>query len=220
MAKTILPSRLSPTKTIDKMRTSMLRTTGTAAAALRSSVRATQTRRAHAISNPTLANIEKRWEAMPPQEQADLWMALRDRMKVDWTEMTLQEKKAVMSDESFKLVMPVSDRDVFNWVSKTSSDTSFRAAYWIAFGPHGPRAQTPPGEGKQVFWYTMGGLGVTAVLFFGIRAGARGSPPTMTKEYQEASDAYLKENNVEPITGISAEDYKGGFMVQSKPAQK
>ena len=72
----------------------MLRTTGTAAAALRSSVRATQTRRAHAISNPTLANIEKRWEAMPPQEQADLWMALRDRMKVDWKEMTLQEKKA------------------------------------------------------------------------------------------------------------------------------
>lgn len=48
----------------------------------------------HAISNPTLAGIEKRWEAMPPQEQADLWMALRDRMKTDWHEMTLQEKKA------------------------------------------------------------------------------------------------------------------------------
>lgn len=31
---------------------------------------------------------------MPPQEQADLWMALRDRMKVDWNELTLQEKKA------------------------------------------------------------------------------------------------------------------------------
>ena len=49
---------------------------------------------AHAISNPTLANIEKRWEAMPPQEQADLWMALRDRMKTNWSELTLQEKKA------------------------------------------------------------------------------------------------------------------------------
>jgi len=49
---------------------------------------------AHAISNPTLANIEKRWEEMPPQEQADLWMALRDRMKVNWAELTLQEKKA------------------------------------------------------------------------------------------------------------------------------
>lgn len=50
----------------------------------------------HAISNPTLAGIEKRWEGMPPQEQADLWMALRDRMKTDWHEMTLQEKKAGM----------------------------------------------------------------------------------------------------------------------------
>ena len=53
-----------------------------------------QQRHAHAISNPTLANIEKRWEAMPPQEQADLWMQLRDRMKTPWNEMTLQEKKA------------------------------------------------------------------------------------------------------------------------------
>ena len=33
---------------------------------------------------------------MPPQEQGELWMALRDRMKVDWNEMTLQEKKAGM----------------------------------------------------------------------------------------------------------------------------
>ena len=55
-----------------------------------------QVRQAHAISNPTLADIEKRWEGMPPQEQADLWMALRDRMKVDWNEMTMQEKKAGM----------------------------------------------------------------------------------------------------------------------------
>ena len=33
---------------------------------------------------------------MPPQEQADLWMALRDRMKTDWHELTLQERKAGM----------------------------------------------------------------------------------------------------------------------------
>lgn len=62
-------------------------------------VRQQQTRSvaAHAISNPTLAEIEKRWEGMPPQEQADLWMALRDRMKHDWHELTLQERKAGMS---------------------------------------------------------------------------------------------------------------------------
>jgi cytochrome c oxidase subunit 4 len=33
---------------------------------------------------------------MPPQEQAELWMQLRDRMKTDWSELTLQEKKAGM----------------------------------------------------------------------------------------------------------------------------
>lgn len=48
----------------------------------------------HAISNPTLANIEKRWEGLPLQEQADLWMALRDRMKGNWKDLTVQEKKA------------------------------------------------------------------------------------------------------------------------------
>jgi cytochrome c oxidase subunit 4 len=60
----------------------------------RAIVRPIAARQAHAISNPTLANIEKRWENMPPEEQADLWMALRDRMKVNWSELTLQEKKA------------------------------------------------------------------------------------------------------------------------------
>lgn len=57
-----------------------------------------QTRKAHAISNPTLANIESRWENLPAQEQADLWMALRDRMKADWHELTIQEKKAGTSN--------------------------------------------------------------------------------------------------------------------------
>jgi cytochrome c oxidase subunit 4 len=32
--------------------------------------------------------------SLPPQEQADLWMSLRDRMKTDWKELTMQEKKA------------------------------------------------------------------------------------------------------------------------------
>ena len=69
----------------------MARPTGIAGAAMQKRGMAE-----HAISNPTLANIEKRWEEMPPQEQADLWMALRDRMKTNWAELTLQEKKAGM----------------------------------------------------------------------------------------------------------------------------
>ncbi|KAL9004364.1 MAG: hypothetical protein Q9188_002809 [Gyalolechia gomerana] len=123
---------------------------------------------------------------MPPQEQADLWMALRDRMKTDWHEMTLQEKKA---------------------------------AYWIAFGPHGPRALPPPGEGRQIFWYTMLGVGVSAVIFVIIRQFARPPPKTMNAQYQALTNEYLKNQKTEPITGVSSEGYVGKGMIQSKPTK-
>jgi hypothetical protein len=55
----------------------------------------------YAVSNVTLADLEKRWENMPPAEQAELWMQLRDRMKGSWGELTAQEKKACMSTSSF-----------------------------------------------------------------------------------------------------------------------
>ncbi|KAH7393019.1 cytochrome c oxidase subunit IV-domain-containing protein [Pyrenochaeta sp. MPI-SDFR-AT-0127] len=137
-----------------------------------------QTRQAHAISNPTLANIEKRWEEMPPQEQADLWMSLRDRMKTDWKELTMQEKKA---------------------------------AYFIAFGPHGPRRPPPPDEGRNVFFLTSAVIaGAFAVFAFTRMFASPIRPRTMTKEWQEASEEYLKAQGSEPITG-----YKG-MLVQSK----
>ncbi|TVY27663.1 Cytochrome c oxidase polypeptide, mitochondrial [Lachnellula hyalina] len=145
---------------------------------------AVRTVHAHAVSNPTLAGIEKRWETMPPQEQAELWMQLRDRMKVNWAELTLQEKKA---------------------------------SYYIAFGEHGPRAGTPPGEGWKVAGLTAAGLGVAFVLFCTMRLFAGSAPGTMNKEYQEATNEYLKAQNSEPISGISSEGYSGKGQVQSAP---
>lgn len=65
-------------------------------------------------------------------------------------------------------------------------------AYWIAFGPHGPRSLPPPGEKTKIFAYTMIGIGVAAVIFFSIGAFARPPPHTMTKEWQEATNEYLK----------------------------
>ncbi|KAL1997645.1 hypothetical protein VTN02DRAFT_1208 [Thermoascus thermophilus] len=124
---------------------------------------------------------------MPPQEQAELWMQLRDRMKVDWHEMTLQEKKA---------------------------------AYWIAFGPHGPRAEPPKGEGWRVFFKTMQLFAASVAIFYAVHLFARPPPRTMTKEWQEASNEYAKREKIEPLTGISSEGYSGKGYVQSPPAQK
>ncbi|KAF1844708.1 COX4-domain-containing protein [Cucurbitaria berberidis CBS 394.84] len=141
-----------------------------------------QTRQAHAISNPTLANIEKRWEDLPPQEQADLWMSLRDRMKTDWKELTMQEKKA---------------------------------AYFIAFGPHGPRRPPPPDEGRNVFFLSSAVIAGSFALFAFTRMFASPvRPRTMTKEWQEASEEFMKNQGTEPITG-----YKG-MLVQSKSAKE
>ncbi|KAL4928746.1 cytochrome c oxidase subunit IV family protein [Aspergillus undulatus] len=141
----------------------------------------------HAIANPTLAGIEKRWETLPPQEQADLWMQLRDRMKVDWHQMTIQEKKA---------------------------------AYWIAFGPHGPRSQPPKGEGVRIFLKVTQLFAVSVALFYVIHAFAGKQPKTMSKEWQEASNEYALREKINPIYGISAEGYEGKGFVQSPPAEK
>lgn len=152
-------------------------------------IAAQQTRLAsseHAIANPTLAGIEKRWEGMPPQEQADLFMQLRDRMKVDWHEMTLQEKKA---------------------------------AYWIAFGSHGPRKEAPKGEGWKILSKVTQLVAVSVAVFYSTRFFAKEPPRTLTKEWQEASNEYAKKQMIEPISGISNPNYEGQGYVQSPPAK-
>ncbi|KAI5285942.1 Cytochrome c oxidase subunit 5A [Ascosphaera acerosa] len=137
-----------------------------------------------AVAAPMLANIEKRWETMPPQEQAELYMALRDRMRANWHELTLAEK---------------------------------RAAYWISFGPHGPRAEIPKGEGWRQFGQVAKYLAISGLVFWTIRQFAnKEKPKTMTKEWQEMSNEYAKKEKLNPITGISSEGYTGKGFVQSK----
>lgn len=74
---------------------------------------------------------------------------------------------------------------------KGETDT-WQTAYYIAFGAHGPRAGTPPGEGFKVFSYVIAGVAVSFALFCAIRMGAGPAPGTMNKEYQEATNEYLK----------------------------
>ncbi|ANB13906.1 cytochrome c oxidase subunit Va [Sugiyamaella lignohabitans] len=51
-------------------------------------------RQAHAISNPTLVNLESRWEAMSEEERSDIVAQLAERQKGSWAELTVAEKRA------------------------------------------------------------------------------------------------------------------------------
>lgn len=65
-------------------------------------------------------------------------------------------------------------------------------AYWVAFGPHGPRALPPPDEGKKVTIGVFVALLATLAIFTTMRMFAKPAPHTMNKEWQEAANEYLK----------------------------
>lgn len=65
-------------------------------------------------------------------------------------------------------------------------------AYYIAFGPHGPRALPPPDENKKVVIGIFVGICASLVVFGTMRMFAKPGPHTMNKEWQEAANEYLK----------------------------
>lgn len=65
-------------------------------------------------------------------------------------------------------------------------------AYWIAFGPHGPRAQAPKGEGLRIFFKVVQLVSASCAVFYVIHLFGKPLPRTMTKEYQEASNEYAR----------------------------
>jgi hypothetical protein len=66
-------------------------------------------------------------------------------------------------------------------------------AYYIAFGPHGPRRPPPPDEGRNVFFLSAGVICAAFAIFAFSRMFASPiRPRTMTKEWQEATEEYMK----------------------------
>jgi len=93
-----------------------------------------------------------------------------------------------------------------------------KAAYYVAFGPHGPRTPvSPPGQAFKVITGISVMIGVATLMYFGVRAMAPPPPKTMTKEWQEASNERALEQKMNPITGIASEGYAGkGFVTEKK----
>ncbi|EEB06050.1 cytochrome c oxidase subunit V [Schizosaccharomyces japonicus yFS275] len=115
-----------------------------------------------------------------------------------WSKMPKDEQDSIIAD--------LEERQKKPWDDLTLEEK--RAAYWIAFGNYGPREQRPINQ-KTVFFGTMGGIVAGLLLFALARSQASPTPRTMTKEWQEKSNEYMKENKINPISGAGSENYKG-----------
>ena len=65
-------------------------------------------------------------------------------------------------------------------------------AYWIAFGPHGPRREVPPGEGFRIFRGIILLVGLSGAIFYTTRLFAGPPPKTMSKEWEERTNEFMK----------------------------
>lgn len=128
-------------------------------------------------------------------------------VEAQWERLSSQEQLAVHQQ-----LEEIQKRD---W--KTLSIDEKKAAYYVAFGPHGPRKPvTPPGGNLKIAVATLGLIAVTGAIFATIRSRAPPPPRTINKEWEEASNQRALEMKLDPISGISSEGYKGKGFVTHK----
>ncbi|EJF66239.1 cytochrome c oxidase subunit IV-domain-containing protein [Dichomitus squalens] len=119
------------------------------------------------------------------------------------------------ADEQLVIHQQLEELQKKDW--KSLSIDEKKAAYYVAFGPHGPRAPTnPPGTVPKVILGVTGLVVTATVLFYSIRATAPPPPKTLSKEWEEASNERALEQKINPIHGISSEGYSGPGFVTHK----
>ena len=113
-----------------------------------------------------------------------------------------QRWEALPKEDQSALIEELKTRMEGPWQELSTAEK--KAAYYISFGEWGPRRPLyAPGEKSKVFWGTVTGLFAGCALFAFIRSFAAEGPTTMTREWQEATDEYLKSKNAEPFSGYS-----------------
>ncbi|KAI9493963.1 cytochrome c oxidase subunit IV [Zychaea mexicana] len=116
--------------------------------------------------------------------------------------------KTLSTAEQNTIAKQLEEAQKADW--KVLSTDEKKAAYYVAFGPHGPREPiTKPGHNGKVVGGVVALLAASGALFYVIRSNGQEKPHTFNKEWQEATNEYLKSQNSNPISGISSEGYKG-----------
>ena len=112
-----------------------------------------------------LSNVEAMWERLSADEQAVIHQQLEEIQKRDWKTLSVDEKKAgtCMREDTLYARKEACAPEPFLLTLAT--------AYYVAFGPHGPRAPIdPPGAGPKIFLGVTGLIVAAGALFYAIRA--------------------------------------------------
>ncbi|GMK54249.1 hypothetical protein CspeluHIS016_0108350 [Cutaneotrichosporon spelunceum] len=166
---------------------SLLRLAATRAAAPRLLTRAASTSSVHVVNQSSNSSAP-----------------LLGNIEASWSSLPAAEQAEV-----YQALEEIQKKD---WKELTVDEK--KAAYFVSFGPHGPRAPVlPPGGKMKIFAGTLAGVAVALGVFAAVRSAAPEPPKTWNREYQEQTNEYLKEQNSNPISGISSEGYKGKGMV-------
>lgn len=111
-----------------------------------------------------------------------------------WESLPKEDRDTLIGELKGRMELP--------WQELTPAEK--KAAYYISFGEWGPRKPLhSPSDRAKVFWGTIIGLAAGVGLFAVIRSFAADGPTTMNRQWQEASDEYLKSKNANPFTGYS-----------------
>ncbi|KAH3670351.1 hypothetical protein WICMUC_004847 [Wickerhamomyces mucosus] len=110
--------------------------------------------------------------------------------------------ESLPSNDQQEIVGQLSERQKLPWGELTQAEK--RAAWYVSYGAWGPRRPIhPKGEAGKITTGVLIGLGVSLSIFLTIRAFAPEPPKTLTREWQEASDEYLKSKNANPWSTYS-----------------
>ncbi|CAI2177095.1 6429_t:CDS:2 [Funneliformis geosporum] len=116
-------------------------------------------------------------------------------------------------DEQTNVTKQIEDLQKQDW-QKLSLEEK-KAAYYLAFGNHGPREEFgQSGKTGKIIAGVSGVIIIGSGLYYLSKIAVTDKPRTINKEWEEATNERMIEQKSDPISGISSEGYKGkGYVV-------
>ncbi|PWY99246.1 COX4-domain-containing protein [Testicularia cyperi] len=171
-------------------------------------------RAANLLGRRTMVTQEERW-TLETARNAGAFIEGPNKVQLKQVIPNIEASwKTLSKEEQYGVFRQLEELQRKDW--KELSVDEKKAAYFVSFGPHGPRKPiAAPGQGAKTAAGVVALLGVTTGVYYLMRANGGSAPKTMTKEWQEASNQIALEQKQNPITGIASQNYQGKGHVQS-----